>query len=122
MFKSTVYAKISKNQISLKHIESGNIYEMQPNVPFTTTRLLVGTFSSGEACLKEALGIVVKGGRFKVAPVVVMHPLEMVEGGLCEVEERLFKELAIGAGARNVHIHIGNILTDDEVQAICAGG
>jgi len=122
MFKSTVYVKISKNQLSLKHVESGNSYEMQPNVSFTTTRLLVGTFTSGEACLKEALGIVVKGGLFKVAPIVVIHPLEMVEGGLCEVEERLFKELALGAGARSVHIHLGNLLSDEEVLAICAGG
>lgn len=121
MFKSTVYVKISKNQITLKHIESGNTYEVQPVVPFTTTRLLVGTFSAGEACLKEALGIVVKGGILKITPTVIIHPLEMVEGGLCEVEDRLFRELAVGAGARKVHIHIGNELSDDEVVAICAG-
>lgn len=120
MFKSTVYVKIARNHLSLKHIESGNTYEMQPNVPFTTSRLLVGTFTSGEACLKEALNIVVKGGIFKMTPVVILHPMDMVDGGLCEVEERLFKELAIGAGARKVHIHIGNELSDTEVQAISA--
>lgn len=121
MFNSTVYAKISKDRMSLKHVESGNVYEMQPVIPFTTHRLLVGSFSAGEACLKEAMSIVLKGGFFKIAPIVIIHPQAMVEGGLCEVEDRLFRELAMGAGARKVHVHIGEELSDAEVLAIAAG-
>jgi len=33
---------------------------------------------------------------------------------LSEVEERIFKELALGAGAIKVALHIGSELTDSE--------
>jgi hypothetical protein len=39
----------------------------------------------------------------------------MVESGLSEVEERVFRELALSSGARTVFVHIGAPLTDTEV-------
>lgn len=66
-------------------------------MPFSTTRLLVGHFESAERTLKAAVARA--GGRssFLVSPNVLMHPLEMVEGGLSQIEERVLHELAIGA-------------------------
>lgn len=49
---------------------------------------------------------------------MIIHPLEMVEDGLSEVEERLYRELAVSTGARNVIIYVGSPLTDTEVVAV----
>jgi len=46
---------------------------------------------------------------------MVIHPIEMVEGGLSQVEERMFKELATAAGARKVSVWLGHELSDQEV-------
>jgi rod shape-determining protein MreB len=44
-----------------------------------------------------------------------MHPLEKIDGGLTQVEERLFHELAVGAGAAKVFVWVGAPLSDAEV-------
>ena len=41
--------------------------------------------------------------------------MEMIDGGLSQVEERAFIELATGAGARKVVLWIGHELSDQEV-------
>jgi hypothetical protein len=40
----------------------------------------------------------------------------MAEGGLSEVEERVLKEVAIGAGASKVVVWVGRELSDGEVR------
>ena len=86
--------------------------------PFTTTRLLVGQFQEAEALFRKGIREVGNGGLFQVSPVIVIHPLDMVEGGLSEVEERALRELAMSAGARNVFVHVGALLTDSEVVSL----
>jgi len=39
----------------------------------------------------------------------------MIEGGLSQVEERVLRELAAGAGARKVFVWVGHELSDQEV-------
>ena len=46
-------------------------------------------------------------GFFTPQPRLLFQPLEMIEGGLSEVEERVFLELGASAGARHVKVHIG---------------
>jgi rod shape-determining protein MreB len=50
------------------------------------------------------------------APGLVVHPLEMTEGGLSEIESRLLKELAIGCGAADAVVVTGPELTDQQVK------
>ena len=45
-----------------------------------------------------------------------MHPMEMYEGGLSEVEERILNELAFSAGAIKVALHTGATLTAKEAK------
>ena len=83
---------------------------------FTTTRLLVGQFRVAQTALKEAIGKLIGGGLFAASPQVVIQPLDMTDGGLCEVEERVFRELAVGAGAAKVVVWLGHELSDSEVK------
>lgn len=48
-----------------------------------------------------------KGTLLAIRPVVVIHPMEKIEGGLTEIERRAFQELATAAGARETVVHEG---------------
>jgi rod shape-determining protein MreB len=49
-------------------------------------------------------------------PKLAIHPLEMTDGGLAEIEERVFREVTLGAGASKVVVWTGHQLGDDEVR------
>ena len=117
-FANTLYVQIRKNAFRLRHIESKTDKDIAAPRPFTTARLLVGQFQEAESLLRKAMGGIGNGGPFRVSPVIVIHPLEMVEGGLSEVEERAYRELAMGAGARKAFVHVGAPLADSEVASV----
>ena len=52
---------------------------------------------------------------------IVIHPMERIEGGLSQIEERALRELAIGAGASRVAVWVGDALTDEEVAGKLKG-
>jgi hypothetical protein len=116
MMSQTVYVRVRRNKFTVRAIESGTQIEVAPATPFTTQRLLVGHFTNAESALRDGLREATGPGWFKPSPEVVMHPLEMVEGGLSEIEDRIFRELAIGAGARRVAVWVGPELSDAEVK------
>jgi rod shape-determining protein MreB and related proteins len=114
---NTIYVRVSKNKFRLKNIDSGQEQTAEPLSPFTTSRLLIGQFDVAEKTLKHAFTSIVSRGLFASSPRVVMHPLEMVEGGLAEVEERVMRELAIGAAsAQKVVVWTGHELSDAEIK------
>jgi actin-like ATPase involved in cell morphogenesis len=115
---NTIYVQVRKNTFRLRHIEGKKEREVSAQKPFTTTRLLVGQFQEAETLLRKAIQEIGSGGLFQVSPVVVIHPIEMVEGGLSEVEERALRELALSSGARSVFVHVGAPLTDSEVVSV----
>lgn len=122
LFANTVYVQVRKNAFRLRHIESRKERDVAAPTPFTTARLLVGQFREAASLLRKAVGELAGGGLFAASPVVVIHPTEMVEGGLSEVEERVLRELALGAGARSVVVHVGPALADAEVTAMIRSG
>ena len=115
-FLNSVYVKVQRNQFQIRSVRSGLDATVVAQTPFTTTRLLVGQFVVAQNTLKEALKQVSKEIFLAVSPHVVIHPLEMVEGGLSEIEERIFREVAIGAGASKVVVWVGHELNDSEVK------
>ncbi len=121
IFANTIYVQIRKDTFRLKSIETKREYEVVATTPFTTDRLLVGQFNTAEKLLTEAIRRLRSGNLFQASPIVVIHPMELVGSELSEVEQRLFTELAAGAGARKVFVHVGAPLTDPEVLSICRG-
>ena len=116
MFSNTLYVRVGRNQFRVKHIESGADTTVVATTPFTTTRLLIGQFGAAEEALKSALKQIATGRLFAPSPSVVMHPLEMVEGGLSEIEDRILREVAIGAGAGKAVVWVGRELGDSDVK------
>jgi len=116
LLANPLYVRVRKNQFRVRSIESAKeaTFDAQPS--FTTARLLIGQFQAAENVLKRAVKEMSKGGIFAVSPQVLMQPLEMLEGGLSEVEERVLREVAIGAGASKVVVWVGHELSDAEVR------
>ena len=79
--------QVRKNVFWLRHIEGKRERDASAQKPFTTTRLLVGQFQEAESLLRKAIREICNGGLFQVSPIVVIHPKDMVEGGLSEVKK-----------------------------------
>ncbi len=109
-------AYISKNHIEVMNLKNGKTVSDSAN--FTSTRLLVGDFPVAESLLRDLVKKVRPNGLFSAKPVMVIQPLEMTEGGLSAVEERVFLELGGGAGAREVKVHVGDRLTRGATVAL----
>lgn len=83
--------------------------------PFAHPRSLVSDFTVAEQLLKAFLRRLQGHSLLAVAPVVVMHPLGIPAGGFTQVENRAFREMALGAGAADVVVWTGRTLTDQEL-------
>jgi len=115
-FSLPIYVQIFKNKFVIKACDgSDKTITVTPDKPFTTTRLLVGDFPLAEATLLTGIKQLQGKGLFKKSIKAVVHPMEMTEGGLCMVEDKLFRELAVGGGAYKVAIHNGAILNQQQV-------
>ncbi len=71
-----------------------------------------------EALLTRLIKGVRSNGLFAAKPRLIIQPLEMTEGGLSMVEERVFLELGAGAGARHVKVHVGERLSAQAAAAL----
>lgn len=114
MFKKTLYVQIRENRVHVRNIDDARTVERRASPGFSHPRMLIGDFTAAQACLKHALAEA-RGAGFAWTTDVVIHPLENIEGGLSQVEERLFRELAVGAGASKVVVWVGAGLGDAEV-------
>lgn len=74
--------------------------------PFSHPRSFVANFGLAEKVLQYGIAQV-NTSKLPPSPRVVMHQLEKTEGGLTGIEDRVLRELALGAGAREVVVHIG---------------
>lgn len=117
LLTKAIYIKVYENRFVLKLLEEGESpITVVASEPFTTKRLLVGQFMTAQDALKRGFKEIFSGKWFFPSPAVVIHPLEKIEGGLSEVEDRVFKELAAGAGARKVTVWVGHELSDKEAH------
>ena len=117
LLTKAIYVKVYENRFVLKLLEEGETpITIVATEPFTTKRLLVGQFMAAERALKKGFADIFSGKWFSPNPVVVIHPLEKVDDGLSDVEERVLRELAAGTGARKVTVWLGRELSDAEAR------
>jgi actin-like ATPase involved in cell morphogenesis len=110
-----LYIKVAKNRFEIQKISGERTSEtVSAPEPFSTSRLLVGNMSLAERYLAEGIKKVLPAKLIKRHPAVLIHPIEMTEGGLSEVETKVLHELAAAAGARKVVVWEGDELTPEE--------
>lgn len=83
---------------------------------FDHPRLLLADFQVAERTLRHFLRQLLGSRLLPPSPVLVMHPLERLEGGITPIEVRAMRELAAGAGAREALVWTGPELTDAELS------
>ena len=109
----TLYVQIRTDEFLVRDLERKSERRAIAEKPFSTQRLLIGEFPEAEATFKRALADTWRERWLRAAPVMLMHPLEKLEGGLAGVERRALIELALGQGARRAAIvRIGPVLDD----------
>lgn len=84
---------------------------------FSNDRLAVSSFSIAEDFLSKAIKDFYSVGLFHPSPLVIMHQEYKTEGGLGEVEFRILRELALSAGAREVHVWEGAKLSREQIAS-----
>ncbi len=75
-------------------------------------RALVDSFTVASRAVRSAADAVKGFATFQLIRAVI-HPMAKTEDGLTEVEERVQRELARGAGASAVVVWVGAPLSDD---------
>lgn len=120
MLTKNLYIQVRENHFTVRNLEDSRSFQKTANPPFSHPRMLVGNFSAAQACIK-ALVSEARGSGFALRTQVLIHPLEKVEGGLTQIEERMFEELAVGAGASKVLVWIGPLLSDSEAKSKIKG-
>ena len=83
--------------------------------PFAHPRSLVSDFTVAEQLVKAFLHRMRGNSWFAAAPMVVMHPLGDPAGGFTQVENRAFREMALGAGASQAIVWQGTPLTNAQI-------
>lgn len=145
------YVRIRPQHLSVKDVATGAMYEDVPvmaiqskpqsilavgspalalagrqNVRiangFEHARTIIADFTVALETLKHFFAQVAQRSLIRPSPVVVMHVLERLEGGLTQVERRALRELALAAGAREVYLREGPELTDHEIKSMKPGG
>jgi rod shape-determining protein MreB len=141
---SVIYCQLSPEKITIRNVKSGETISEVPEMaisaspkkilavgaearraaanqpadvinPFAHPRSMVSDFTVAEQLLKHYLRRFRGNSFLSFAPVVVIHPLGNPAGGFTQVENRAFREMAIGAGASEVTVWNGRNLTDQEV-------
>lgn len=79
--------------------------------PFLHPRALINDFIVAEKVLQHAFHLTLGKKFISPAPAVVIHPMDKTEGGLTMIEKKAFRELALGAGAREVELYLGSELS-----------
>ena len=84
--------------------------------PFSHPRVLLNDFQVGEKLLQHISLTLHKNPLIRPAPVIILHPMEKLEGGLTQIEKRAFRELAFGAGASEIYLYSGTPLVTQGVD------
>lgn len=115
IFSEVVYVQVIENGYIVKVSGSENAVKFESTTPFSNSRLAVGNFVIAEHFLK---GIIqkTKSNLLQPSPIVIMHQIIRNEDGLSQVESRVLRELAYGAGAIESYVWQGSPLTDEDIE------
>jgi len=120
LLKTVLYVQVRPNRMSVRNVTAQKSVDRASATNFSHPRTLIGDFTVADAFLKTLVAEARSG--FSLRTEILMHPLDRVEGGLSQVEERVFRELAMGAGASKAGVHVGATLSDPEVVAKLEAG
>jgi rod shape-determining protein MreB and related proteins len=110
--------KAGKSSIIAVGIEATHLTGF-PNITvangFKHPRTLLADFAIAERTLKYFVFKVFPISFFKPAPTLIIHPLEVLDGGLTQIEIRAFGELGAMTGSKQVYVWEGVELSKNDL-------
>lgn len=104
-FAPVAYVQIFRDRLRVSLPDRG--VTVEDCGQFSHQRSILGNFAIGEQTLARALKRAYAGRWFTPRPFLVIHPQELIDGGLTQIEERALTEMGLGAGASKVKIWMG---------------
>ncbi|MCL6349762.1 YjaA family stress response protein [Pectobacterium polaris] len=123
---ASLYIRIYRNTLTVRNVDTKQEVTEQSETPFTTARLLLGQMIPAMKLLARLTRKVASKrliDRF-ASHKVIIHAMEMNEGGHSQVEFASYIELAKSISPRGKHIYVCSKsvpLTDQEVTQIFSG-
>ncbi|MEL0579489.1 YjaA family stress response protein [Pectobacterium punjabense] len=123
---ASLYIRIYRDTLMVRNVDTKKEVTEQSEIPFTTARLLLGQMIPAMTLLARlAPKVAAKRwvGLFTLHKVII-HAMEMNEGGHSQVEFASYMELARSISPQGKHIYVcsKNVpLTDQEVIQIFSG-
>lgn len=117
--KETIYIRLFENKVELRHLEKDQNITRTSHDKFSNERLLVATVSVAIKFIKEIL-FEIKGDQLiKPRLVVLIQPMEKVEGGVSEVEKMILRDLIGQIGGNYAFIQeTKGKLSDNDIRKI----
>ena len=110
----TAYVQVFKDRFRIYCDENQALFMVDGD--FSHPRMLLGDFEVAEQTLKQQIKqqhIFSSIGSYRV----IVHPKEMLDGGLSAIERRAFKELFLSLGFRDAVIWENQDLCDEELKS-----
>ncbi len=102
LFKSNlVYIILYKNRVKIYRLDTGKFIEKEARKLFSNTRVLWADFNEGENFVREILKELIDNWR---TYRMLIHQVELLEGGLSEVEKRALIDSAGHLYAKEVYL------------------
>jgi rod shape-determining protein MreB len=115
LLNNTLYIRLGEDSVTLYDPKREKTKVYRSDRKFSNERLAVSSFIVAEDFLSKTVKDFYSVGLFHPAPLVIMHQEYKTEGGLGEVEIRVLRELALSAGAREVHVWEGAKLSREQI-------
>lgn len=117
--KETIYIRRFENKVELRHLEKDQNITRTSHDKFSSDRLLLATVSVAIKFIKEVLFEIRGEQVIKPRLVVLIQPMEKVEGGVSEVEKMILNDLIEQIGGSYAFIHqTKEQLTDGNIRQI----
>ena len=118
IFDERPYIAIGKDNLVVKAIGNEAYFmlgstEFEVSNPFSHSRLFINDFNKAEMVLRYGIEQLFKTKTIIFSPIIIIHPREKLDGGITNIECRLFKELSLSIGAREAYVHAGEVLLMD---------
>lgn len=101
----TIYIKLTRNSVTITHLETGDTAQRSAITPFSSERNIVGSFRYAQETIQAVLlDLQLTKKWFKPSFTVLIQQLEGTEGGLSDIEVRALRDLGEQAGGLKVFV------------------
>jgi hypothetical protein len=105
-FKShTIHIRLYTDKVIIRQLEKDVTIERTSDVPFSNARMVLANFKSADIFIRGILDEIYAGQRLAPSIKILIQPMEKLEGGISQVEDRSFSDLGMQLGGKSVFIH-----------------